>query len=91
MYSQRFQGLKKAAAQPSSDFARRVALVTSARHRWHNPLVLRPTLLKQSRYSKLLQMRLHGGKSTVDTTQLECGLALLVDDMLRMSVEDAPK
>lgn len=91
MYSQRVEGLKKAAVNTSSDFARRVALVTSARHRWHNPLVLRPTLLKQPRYIQLLQMRLRGGKSTVDTTQLECGLALLVDDMLRTSVEDAPK
>jgi hypothetical protein len=89
-YARRFDGIKKAALQPSSSFARRVAFVNLARHRWHNPLILRPTLLRQPRYNELLVMRLRGGKSIVDPTRLECGLAMLVDEMLRESVDDAP-
>jgi hypothetical protein len=89
-YARRLDGLKSAALKQSSAFARRVALVNAARHRWHNPLVLRPSLLRQPRYASLLEMRLRGGRSREDPTRLDCGLAMLVDSMLSSSVEDAP-
>ena len=44
---------------------RRVALVNAVRHKWHNPLVLRPTLLRQPRYADVLSMRLRGGRASL--------------------------
>jgi len=65
-YSRRFDGLLQYALAPSSAIARRLALVNSAYHRWHNPLVLRPKLLRQPRFSELLGMRLRGGRGRGD-------------------------
>ena len=62
-------------------------LVNAVRHKWHNPLVLRPTLLRQPRYADVLSMRLRGGR--VESGELDCGLALLVDHVLR-SLYDGP-
>lgn len=89
-YARRLNGLRRSATKPSSDVARRIALINSHYHGWHDPLVLRPSLLRQPRYAWLLKMRLCGGHDEEDAATLECGLALLVDHVLRTSVTDAP-
>ena len=45
------------------------------------------TLLRQPRYADVLSMRLRGGR--VESGELDCGLALLVDHVLR-SLYDGP-
>ena len=89
-YARRLDGLLIAATAPSSDIARRICLVQAAYHRWHNPLVLRPSLLRQPRFRALLEMRLRGGRDPADATNLQCGLAMLVDFVLAENVADAP-
>ena len=89
-YARRLSGLRRAALAPSSDIARRIALITSHRHKWLNPLVLRPSMLRQPRYAALLDMRLRGGRNPDDPQRLDCGLALLVDDTLAQAVRNGP-
>ena len=89
-YARRLAGLRRDATAQSSGIARRIALINSHYHRWHDPLVLRPSLLRQPRYAWMLEMRLRGGHDKDDAATLECGLALLVDHVLRSSVVDAP-
>ena len=89
-YARRLAGLRRDATAQSSGIARRVALINSHYHRWHDPLVLRPSLLRQPRYAWMLEMRLRGGHDKDDAATLDCGLALLVDHVLRSSVADAP-
>ena len=86
-YARREAGLRSYALLEPTAWERRVALVNAVRHRWHNPLVLRPTLLRQPRYADVLSMRLRGGR--VESGELDCGLALLVDYVLR-SLYDGP-
>ena len=90
-YARRLAGLRKYATAQSSDIARRIALINSHYHRWHDPIVLRPSLLRQPRYEWMLEMRLRGGHYKDNVATLECGLALLVDHVLRSNVVDAPK
>ena len=89
-YARRLAGLRRDATAQSSGIARRVALINSHYHRWHDPLVLRPSLLRQPRYAWMLGMRLRGGHDKDDAATLDCGLALLIDHVLRSSVADAP-
>ena len=86
-YARREAGLRSYALLEPTAWERRVALVNAVRHRWHNPLVLRPTLLRQPRYADVLSMRLRGGR--VESGELDCGIALLVDYVLR-SLYDGP-
>jgi hypothetical protein len=86
-YARREAGLRSYALLDATAWERRVALVNAVRHRWHNPLVLRPTLLRQPRYADVLSMRLRGGR--VESGALDCGIALLVDYVLR-SLYDGP-
>lgn len=80
----------KYANSESSSVARRIALVTSHYHLWHNPLVLRSSMLRQPRYKNMLEMRLKGGRQSSDPTRLKCGLALLIDELLERVVKDGP-
>jgi hypothetical protein len=89
-YARRLTGLRRYAMADSSAIARRIALVISHRHRWHNPLILRPGLLRVQRYAELLEMRLRGGRNVDDPQQLECGIALLTDSALSARLSDAP-
>ena len=84
-YARRLSGLTRFSLQDPTAWERRVAMVNAARHKWHNPLALRPTLLRNPRFSQLLDMRLRGGRS--ESGELECGLALLVDSQLRGLVD----
>jgi hypothetical protein len=76
----RQKGLERYALTEASDWERRLCFVHAARHKWHNPLTLRPTLLRNPRFANLLDMRLRGGRK--EDGQLDCGLALLVDSQL---------
>ena len=89
-YARRLSGLRRYALADSSAIARRIALLTSHYHRFHNPLVLRPGLLRVQRYADLLEMRLRGGRNADDPRRLDCGLALLVDSVLSRELADAP-
>jgi hypothetical protein len=85
-YARRFESLLSAALEPASDWERRIALVNAVRHKWHNPLTLRPTLARNPKYKSILEMRLRGGRNTV----LDCGLALLVDTQLMNVAANGP-
>ena len=89
-YARRLAGLRRYALAEPSLIARRVALITSHYHKFFNPLVLRQGLLRVARYANLLSMRLRGGRAANDPSRLECGLALLVDDVLARELGDAP-
>ena len=89
-YSRRLQRLRQYALARCSDVCRRIALVQSVYHKWCNPLVFRPSMLRQPRYAALLGMRLRGGRNPDDPTRLECGLAILVDRELQARVGDPP-
>lgn len=84
-YWRRLSGLTRYTLSAPTMWERRVALVNAARHKWHNPLVLRPTLLRNPRFAGMLDMRLRGGR--VPSGELDCGLALLVDTQLRGLVD----
>jgi len=86
-YARRLSGITQYSLSAPSSWERRVTLVNAARHKWHNPLVLRPTLLRNPQFSGLLDMRLRGGRS--ESGELDCGLALLVDSQLR-GLADGP-
>ena len=75
-YARRLAGLRRDATAQSSGIARRIALINSHYHRWHDPLVLRPSLLRQPRYAWMLEMRLRGGHDK--------------DDAATRSSEDSP-
>ena len=89
-YARRLAGLRRYALAEPSLIARRIAMITSHRHKFTNVLVLRPGLLRVQRYANLLSMRLRGGRATNDPSRLECGRALLIDDVLAREVGDAP-
>ena len=89
-YARRLQRLLQYALARCSDVCRRIALVQSVYHKWTNPLVFRPSMLRQPRYKALLGMRLRGGRNPDDPTRLECGLAILVDRELQARVGDPP-
>ena len=89
-YARRLAGLRRYALAEPSLISRRIALITSHRHKFMNPLVLRSGLLRVQRYANLLGMRLRGGRATDDPSRLECGLALLTDDVLARELGDAP-
>ena len=79
-YRRRLDGVVRYALLAPSEWERRIALVNAVRHKWHNPLALRPTLARMPRFRKLLDMRVRGGRT--DEARLDCGLALLVDSQL---------
>ena len=51
---------------------------------------MRPGLLRVQRYADLLEMRLRGGRNADDPQRLDCGIALLIDDVLGKGLGDAP-
>lgn len=52
-YSRRLFGLMRFSLEDPTEWERRVTLVNAARHKWHNPLALRPTLLRIPHLSQL--------------------------------------
>jgi hypothetical protein len=86
-YSRRISGLTRYTLSAPTTWERRLTFVNAVRHKWHNPLVLRPTLLRNPRFAAMLDMRLRGGR--VPSGELDCGLTLLVDSQLR-GLADGP-